>query len=239
MRIVRALLDAGVDVNTKNRRGETAIRHATDRGDTAVLELLLRAAPSGACDVGDDEGDTPLHAACWGSRVGAVRCLLKHGADTDVRNGAGATPLHTAAAHGAVDAIAALVRAGADVCAKDKRQATALHLAAQEGCDGAVTMLLALGGEAVQDCCSSMDADCMTPADCAKTRGHDGIAAVLTTGCRTTMPRKLYIATWAACSITEAGRAGSPVTPGDAPRALRHTLVRLPVSALLRAMSML
>jgi len=89
--MVESLLAEGVDPNTVNERGETAL-HAACRLDTTVVEhdpdidiLELR-----------DNIRYLSQAAAW--QVALVRLLLDRGADVQARDGAGRTPLHAAAA---------------------------------------------------------------------------------------------------------------------------------------------
>jgi hypothetical protein len=82
---VRALLDSGVDVNTKFRYDVTALFYACDRGNVAIVQLLLeRGADPNAIDTfygvspldmasSPAMGRTPRHAE-------VVRLLLEHGA---------------------------------------------------------------------------------------------------------------------------------------------------------------
>jgi ankyrin repeat protein/catechol 2,3-dioxygenase-like lactoylglutathione lyase family enzyme len=93
---------------------------ATDRffaacraGDVATLRTLLEKEP-GLVRERDGEGSTGLHLAV--PHVEAVRLLLEHGADPNVRDdGDNAFPLHFAAGGGYLESTRALLDAGADV----------------------------------------------------------------------------------------------------------------------------
>jgi outer membrane protein assembly factor BamB len=75
----KALLDAGVPVNAKNRYGATALFFAADKGHVSMLELLL--ARGASVDVADTfYGMTPLARAFDGRHEDAALVLLKHAA---------------------------------------------------------------------------------------------------------------------------------------------------------------
>ncbi|MDQ3997434.1 MAG: ankyrin repeat domain-containing protein [Gemmatimonadota bacterium] len=86
---------------------------ACSAGDVAVLRDLLRR-ESGLVRERDRDGATGLHRAV--RHPGAVRLLLEHGADPNVRDvGDNALPLHFAAGSGPLDSVRALLDAGSDV----------------------------------------------------------------------------------------------------------------------------
>jgi ankyrin repeat protein len=101
-------------------------------------------------------GDTSLHLAAAGLRIGAARALLESGADPNAVNRRGATPLHYACdprprSEGAWDPAAQsaliqmLVKAGAEIDRGDRGGATPLHRAVRARSVAAVRQLLALG----------------------------------------------------------------------------------------------
>lgn len=76
---VKALLDAGVDVNAKFRYGTTALFPACDRGHTEIVKLLLeRGAEVNVRDT--FYGATPLTWASSKDRIDIVQLLLDKGA---------------------------------------------------------------------------------------------------------------------------------------------------------------
>ncbi|MCA1555998.1 MAG: ankyrin repeat domain-containing protein [Acidobacteria bacterium] len=77
---VRALLDKGVDVNTKFRYDATALSYASDRGHLEVVKLLLER----KADVNVKDtfyGATPLIWAAQKGHAEIVRALLERGAE--------------------------------------------------------------------------------------------------------------------------------------------------------------
>lgn len=138
------LLDSGVDVNAKNRRGATPLHWAIH--DEAKVRLLLS---RGALVHGRQvEGRTPIYqAALLGDGLAIVRLLLEHGADPNLAIANGRTPLMAAAGRGDADAIRLLLDAKATINARDGAGDTALMLAAGDGSPAAVRLLLERGAD--------------------------------------------------------------------------------------------
>ena len=101
-------------------------------------------------------GDTSLHLAAAGIRLGVARVLLDSGAEPRARNRRGATPLHYACdprprSVGAwtpseqAALIRLLVEHGAEIDRSDRGGATALHRAVRARSSAAVRQLLACG----------------------------------------------------------------------------------------------
>ncbi|MEJ3656300.1 ankyrin repeat domain-containing protein [Actinomycetes bacterium KLBMP 9759] len=89
--VVRALLDAGLDVDTRGWSNFTPLDQAAMNGRTDVVRLLVERGADLADRAFDDEGPTPLDCAIWGMRnnpaadgdhLGTVRLLVEAGAPT-------------------------------------------------------------------------------------------------------------------------------------------------------------
>ncbi|MEM1047074.1 MAG: ankyrin repeat domain-containing protein [Pseudomonadota bacterium] len=117
--IIRALLDAGADVNARsaNRNGKAPIHDAADDGNTSAVELLIGA--GAATDIADGDGQTGLHLACEYGHVETVKAFIRAGCNPDHPDPKGRTPLHFAARNGEHDMIRVLMIAGADPLAED------------------------------------------------------------------------------------------------------------------------
>lgn len=99
VKLLKRLLDAGADVNTKSPNGDTALHRGALQGGIEVVQLLLNrgARPNAANDI----GETPLHMAIKGDgRVDVVRILLEAKADPNTRNKELVSPVRLAAIRG-------------------------------------------------------------------------------------------------------------------------------------------
>lgn len=115
--ILRTLINSGVDVDARDINSEeTALHCAASSGKTGAITFLIEAGAD--LEARDAEGNTPLSHAASVCGHGAVRALLKHGAEVDVPNEAKETSLRTAAANagrqGSSEVVDLLLRAGAD-----------------------------------------------------------------------------------------------------------------------------
>jgi len=98
--MVTLLLDAGVDIASADRFGETALHRVADLRRTdgecvpRVAALLIdRGAP---VDARNRDDVTPLHQAVRARSLAVVELLLARGADANARDKRGSTPLHRA-----------------------------------------------------------------------------------------------------------------------------------------------
>ena len=93
---VRALIDAGADVDVRNHKGQAALHCAAKAGFVDIVELLL--AHGAEVDARDGSGDTPLATALRSTvkdkaaLMAVVRLLVDAGADPDARDERGRTP---------------------------------------------------------------------------------------------------------------------------------------------------
>ena len=146
--VTRALLDAKVDVTTREADGATALHWAAHWNDAATAERLIRA--GAGVNVRNELGVAPLHLACENGNGVMVEMLLRAGADANAALPSGETPLMTAAMTGSVDATRALLAHGADAHAREgSRGQTALMWAAANR-RAAVVRVLTEGGADVQ-----------------------------------------------------------------------------------------
>lgn len=88
---VKALVDAGADINARDPEGYTALTWAAQHGHTDIADYLMgRYAQVNAVDRG---GYTPLMWAAQEGHANVVETLLRHGANPYVKDGRGNTPL--------------------------------------------------------------------------------------------------------------------------------------------------
>ena len=90
---VRALLQAGVDLDAQDAAGQTALHVAAELGYTPVVQELLGLGADPK--VADHDLRTPLHLAVIGENsVRGTSLLLGRGADPNARDAKGRTPIH-------------------------------------------------------------------------------------------------------------------------------------------------
>ena len=145
---VRALIEAGADLNAALGDGMTALHWSAERGDSDIAGLLLSAGAlvESTTRLG---AYRPLHLAAKGGHTPVVRVLLEAGAVPSPSTTTGAvTPLHMAAASGSASSVAVLIEHGADV---DRRETvwgqTPLMFAAAAGRVQAIRALLESGSD--------------------------------------------------------------------------------------------
>ena len=145
---VRALIDAGADVNAALGDGMTALHWSAERGDHDIAVLLLSA--GARLDATTRLGEfRPLHLAARGGHADVVLALLEAGADPGVATTTGGvTPLHMAAGSGSGRAVSALIEHGAVVDRPETAWGqTPLMFAAASGRVEAIRALMDAGAQ--------------------------------------------------------------------------------------------
>jgi len=132
------------DIDLRRAPNVAEFMRACAAGQLETLRDLLQRDP-GLARERLAGGTTGLHAAVL--HPDAVRLLLEHGADPNVRDrGDNATPLHYAAAHGTLESVRSLLDAGADVHGTgDLHDGEVIGWAARKGNEAVVNLLLARG----------------------------------------------------------------------------------------------
>lgn len=179
-RLLRRLLDIGVDPEASPRDSRTPLQLACRRADHAAVRALLcagaspqRRGPDGQSALGlaisaDDAEllrwlewpqwphpgrplrDADLIAAAVAGDALACGCLLELGLGRGARDLRGASALLRAAGAGHVEVVAVLLRAGLDPALAADSGMTALTAAISQGHDAVVELLLAAGAHAEQ-----------------------------------------------------------------------------------------
>ncbi len=115
--VIKALIEAGVDVNAQNIKGETALYLAAKRGDTEAVKMLLAA----GAEVNTQDNynkETPLNQAARRDHTEIVKALIAAGADVNAKDEDNSTALMSAAYCGKIEIVQMLLAAGADVNAQ-------------------------------------------------------------------------------------------------------------------------
>lgn len=165
-------IDAGVNLETRNEQGWTAIMVAAFHGQAALVDAFaVRGADVHARDMG---GNTALHWAAFSGHEQAVQILIQHHAEINPRNDGGSTPLMLAVLHRHLSVVLLLIARGADLNAVNREGMSALHKAASMGFVEIIRPLLAQGADK-----SLRTAAGETAFDLANRNGHMIVAAKL------------------------------------------------------------
>jgi len=129
--LAKLLIDKGVDINYKTKRGKTALMIASSESNLDTVKLLI---DSGAdLNLVSDGGGSALTYAAQKGNLEIAKLLLRRGANVnpeqEENNSLLATPLMWAAINGHVDIVKLLIKNGADINAKNKDGETAISLA--------------------------------------------------------------------------------------------------------------
>ncbi len=153
---VKSLVQFGPEsITDLDKFGRSAVWHAACAGHAGIIRLLVQWGVF--VDLADDEGRTPLYAACREGHADAVEELLDLRANPEAETSAmGLTPAHVAALFGHTDCLLMLLNAGASAN-KTPRAAeyvnfTPIHLAAANGHSECVSVLLQAGADAFRRC---------------------------------------------------------------------------------------
>ena len=144
---VRALLKDGVDVNTTQADGMTALHWAAQKGDVELAKVLLYASANlkATTRIG---GYTPLLIASKNGDAAMIDTLTQAGADVSATTMNGTTPLMLASAAGKPAAVKSLIDRGAAVNARESvKGETALTFAAAFGRADVIRVLTAHGAD--------------------------------------------------------------------------------------------
>ncbi|KAI9675505.1 MAG: Ankyrin repeat domain-containing protein 44 [Trizodia sp. TS-e1964] len=133
-------LKTSLDINAKNRAGDTPLQMAIYNGQEAIVLLLLE----NEADVEsiNSEGETALHLAALKGQTSVVEMLLDHGAGLDSTKPDGSTALHNAAFGGHKPVVELLLKKGVNTNQKDLIGKTAIDRAAENNKEEVVQMLL-------------------------------------------------------------------------------------------------
>ncbi|MDD9901642.1 MAG: ankyrin repeat domain-containing protein [Alphaproteobacteria bacterium] len=123
--VVKALIDAGAEVNAYDRSQRNALLWMSLGSSLECAEILLAAGANP--NVRSSTGMMPLMCAA-DPRFAAM--LVDAGARIDTKNDFGLTPLHYAASKGAPATVSFLLQKGADKDVRDKRGWTPMDYAA-------------------------------------------------------------------------------------------------------------
>ncbi|KAK6940898.1 Ankyrin repeat [Dillenia turbinata] len=172
VRVVASLIEAGGDVNFRDKDRESLLSMAIRSGDVDVVRVLIHSGFSV-----DSSVDRVWHEAAAINRVDLMEILYEAFGDANVNcvDLEGRSPIHVAAVNGHVESVRFLVSIGGDSSLAASDGWTALHCAASEGHLETVEVLL--------NCCSflkdAITKDGKTAFSIAVDKGHNHLFDVL------------------------------------------------------------
>jgi ankyrin repeat protein len=164
---VQALLQRGMDPNSRDEKGQVALYLALRDNAPAVADLLLKQ-PSLDVNAANEAGETPLMMAALRGRTDWEEKLIERGAKVDQP---GWSPVLYAAGSPDTKALALLLDKGAPVDARSPNGTTPLMMAARYGTEASVKLLLDRGADA-----SARNDRQLTAADFARLAGREELA---------------------------------------------------------------
>jgi len=166
--IIKVLLEAGADVNLKDRDGRTALMYAARDGHAAAAELLVLWMAK--VDDQDDDGRTALIFAASQNNESVVKVLLRRGATVDLANYENRTALMYACREGSIEVAQQLLDANASVNFSDVHGRVPLVFAIYGNYVNLVMLLISRGANLLQK-----DQDGWLPLDWAKDKKHHNL----------------------------------------------------------------
>lgn len=146
---IKALVEAGADINAKTENNTTPLLMAELLDENSIKFILASGANPNSLNY---NGTSLLHSAAKRNRVSVCKALIKAGAIIHARTSTGSTPLHYAVTASSKEAIKFLIISGSDINAKTVKGTTALHIATEvlntpEDSTEIATILLTAGAD--------------------------------------------------------------------------------------------
>ncbi|KAL9043543.1 MAG: hypothetical protein Q9214_003274, partial [Letrouitia sp. 1 TL-2023] len=174
--IVRLLIEKGVNVNQRDRRGSHALWMASERGDDKIVQLLLNNGADPNLHFG--KNGTALHVATRESHVTIIRILIQKGADINMYSWRYGTPLYAASKHKSSRVIEVLLENGADPNTRSDEYGGALYSASENNSLAAVQLLLEKGAD-IHASVTRYEKPGCTPLQVASRRNHKDVVRIL------------------------------------------------------------
>jgi uncharacterized protein len=175
---ISALLQDGIDCNSSNEEGTTALMLAAGNGRLKIVEALIE---SGAnVNATDAQGWTALMKAIYNYELDQgfpeiVSALIEAGAEIETQIAYGTRPLMLAAGYGQAGVVDVLLAAGADVRAENEGGRTARTMAESKDYVEVFNQLyeaeLSLGDN-IKGACSSHSAPGISIINFTRNPGH-------------------------------------------------------------------
>ncbi|MCK4294857.1 MAG: ankyrin repeat domain-containing protein, partial [Planctomycetes bacterium] len=139
---VKAVVEAGTDVNAKDKMGRVPLDYAATK---EVAQVLI----AKGSDISTEarSGRDPLYWAAFFGHKEVVEFLIAKGADVNPKDPCDYTPLEGVATEGHHDVAELLIAKGADINAGQNKTWTALHAAVAVGHKNVAELLIAEGAD--------------------------------------------------------------------------------------------
>ncbi len=174
-KVLSRLLAKGMDIDTKDSYGATALHVAAKHGYESVVRLLLQ--NEATINAENENGETALYWAARNGHTSVVELLVTKKANVMTKDNEGWSALDWAVIGEKNDVVKVLLEQGFD--AESDEKYGALYLAAGEGHDGTVQMLLDDGANV-----NEKDWMGSTALDWAAPGGHEmTVRVLLRNGC--------------------------------------------------------
>ncbi len=172
IKTIELLIKEGVDLNSKNKKGATALDFAIDHGDMGIVRTLVR---NGAdLKVEDKNGNRIFDRAVISKNEGLAKALIDGGMDLKSSNSKRYAPIHMASKYGCIGVIKALLEKGVAADFRSPGGWTALMYAAREGQLAAAKLLLSSGAAV-----NAQTPSGYAPLSLAAWNGHSEIVKLL------------------------------------------------------------
>lgn len=113
LKVVKALVKAGADVNHTTKTHSTPLRAASFDGRLDIVKYLIE--HKADIHLANKYNNTCLMIAAFKGHLDVVKCLLEKGADPNQKAHCGATALHFSAECGHVAIVRELIEKGAEI----------------------------------------------------------------------------------------------------------------------------
>jgi ankyrin repeat protein len=142
---VKAITEAGANVNAIDNLKYTTLHRAAMHSDDAVIKVIVAAGAD--INVLDNYGNTALRLAAMYNSAKVVQTLVEAGADVNAVDNYEATALHFAATYNTAEVVKALIAVGAKVNVENREKRTPISLARMKGRSDIIKILIRADAE--------------------------------------------------------------------------------------------
>lgn len=147
--LVRSLVDQGANLHSRANDGKTALHYASldSSLDLGMMRVLLQSGDKDIMNLGDDNGQTPLHYAAARDFTNGIELMVEYGVDTELTDHYGFTPYLWAVIAGQRDATVSMLNLGVDINSTSADGKSALGWAASLGYSSIAEVLAMHGAD--------------------------------------------------------------------------------------------